>query len=69
MQSPPELLLVLSRSRAGFERMMADGLVRRPLLAAMWGNLFLAAPTAAAHGLTFWAVAHLWAPDTLVDHW
>ena len=132
-QSPPELLLVLCRRRAGFERLMADAYIKRQVstaaaaaaaAAALWrhagspgcrcrglrtpwrpswqpasartcrgrrwhapvpspapsslpcqmlhafyANLYLASPTAAAHGLEFWTVAHLWRPGTLVRHW
>lgn len=68
-QAAPELLLVLCRSRAGFERLMGDAFVRRQLLTAMYASLFIDAPTAGALGLSFWTVAHLWAPDTLVRHW
>lgn len=48
---------------------MADGFIRRKLLAALYADLYLVEPTAAAHGLTFWMLAHLWAPDMLADHW
>ena len=67
-QAATELLVVLSRSRPAFERMMADQLICRRLVNASYAGLFMASPVGYGVALEWWDVAHRHRPGLLVEH-
>lgn len=68
-QAPPELLLVLSRSKPAFDALVAHPHTLQQLLGAFFADLFMEPPTAYGQALEFWELAHRHQPGLLLSHW